>query len=258
MDILSCGPIHGFAQLDGRCVERTERAQHGSSGSAWPAPAWVRSRWMPAGRSTLGWSVAPSGSPRIAACRASSEVEHDQQQLPIFLGSEAASAKIHRASILGKPWRLDEQEWEFIHSHPAIGGRIVSAAPALAQTAALTHSTHERIDGHGYAEGLTGPNTPHGSRIIAVCDAFDALTSDQPYRQTIGVDAAIEQLNQHAGTQFDATIVKAFCQPIAPRLRRARLPTKPGMSRSTRTARSGGSSRTHRRSRSRPSLFRAG
>jgi diguanylate cyclase (GGDEF)-like protein len=119
------------------------------------------------------------------------------------------------ASILEKPGRLDEHEWEFIRSHPAIGGRIVSAAPALAHVAALIHSSHERIDGQGYPDRLAGPSIPLASRIIAVCDAFDAMTSDRPYRQTIGVDAALEQLNRHAGTQFDATIVEAFCKQIA-------------------------------------------
>ena len=119
------------------------------------------------------------------------------------------------ASILDKPGGLNEQEWEFIGSHPVIGGRIVSAAPALADTAELIHSSHERIDGQGYPDGLTGPSIPLGSRIIAVCDAFDAMTSDRPYRQTITADAALEQLNQHAGTQFDATIVNTFCKQIA-------------------------------------------
>jgi diguanylate cyclase (GGDEF)-like protein len=119
------------------------------------------------------------------------------------------------AAILDKPGRLDDQEWEFIRSHPVIGGRIVSAAPALADSAALIHSSHERIDGQGYPDGLTGPSIPLGSRIIAVCDAFIAMTSDRPYRQAMAVDAALGQLKQHAGTQFDATIVEAFCKQIA-------------------------------------------
>jgi HD-GYP domain-containing protein (c-di-GMP phosphodiesterase class II) len=82
-------------------------------------------------------------------------------------------------------------------------------------TAALIHSSHERIDGQGYPDGLTGPSIPLGSRIIAVCDAFIAMTSDRPYRQAMAVDTALGQLKQHAGTQFDATIVEAFCKQIA-------------------------------------------
>jgi HD-GYP domain-containing protein (c-di-GMP phosphodiesterase class II) len=121
------------------------------------------------------------------------------------------------ASILDKSGDLDDAEWEFIRSHPAIGGRIVTAAPALADSAALIHSSHERIDGQGYPDGLAGTSIPLGSRIIAVCDAFDAMTSDRSYRQAMPVDAALDELNRHAGTQFDATIVETFCQQIASR-----------------------------------------
>jgi HD-GYP domain-containing protein (c-di-GMP phosphodiesterase class II) len=64
---------------------------------------------------------------------------------------------------------------------------------------------------------VTGEISIVGSRIIAVCDAFDAMTSDRSYRQAISVDAALEQLNQHAGTQFDARIVEAFCKQMSPR-----------------------------------------
>jgi diguanylate cyclase (GGDEF)-like protein len=115
------------------------------------------------------------------------------------------------AAILDKPSPLNEREWEFMHRHPVIGARIVSAAPALADTAPLIHSSHERIDGLGYPDGLKGENIPIGSRIIAVCDAFEAMTSDRPYHRGIGTDEALEELKHHAGTQFDATIVEAFC-----------------------------------------------
>jgi HD-GYP domain-containing protein (c-di-GMP phosphodiesterase class II) len=96
--------------------------------------------------------------------------------------------------------------------HPLIGERIALAAPALATTAALIRSSHERVDGHGYPDGLAGADIPLGSRIIAVCDAFDAMTSDRPYRQAMSVDAALEELQRSAGTQFDPTIVEAFCR----------------------------------------------
>jgi diguanylate cyclase (GGDEF)-like protein len=124
------------------------------------------------------------------------------------------------AGILDKPGPLDDQEWKFIRSHPISGGRIVSAAPALASTAELIHSSHERIDGRGYPDGLTGSDIPLGARIIAVCDAFDAMTSDRSYRPAISVEAALSELKCHAGTQFDAAVVEAFCQQVAlhPRL----------------------------------------
>jgi HD-GYP domain-containing protein (c-di-GMP phosphodiesterase class II) len=115
------------------------------------------------------------------------------------------------AAILDKPGPLNEREWEFMRRHPAIGERIVLAAPALASTAAIIRSTHERIDGHGYPDGLAGQDIPLGSRIIAVCDAFDAMTSERPYRPAISVDAALEELRSNAGTQFDAAIVEQLC-----------------------------------------------
>jgi diguanylate cyclase (GGDEF)-like protein len=118
------------------------------------------------------------------------------------------------ASILDKPGPLDEREWEFLQRHPLIGERIVSAAPALADTATLIRSSHERVDGQGYPDGLAGQNIPLGSRIIAVCDAFHAMTSDRVYRRQISRDAALEELKRRAGTQFDTTVVDAFCKQM--------------------------------------------
>jgi diguanylate cyclase (GGDEF)-like protein len=115
------------------------------------------------------------------------------------------------AAILEKPEPLDDGEWEFMRRHPLIGERIALAAPALATTAALIRSSHERVDGHGYPDGLAGADIPLGSRIIAVCDAFDAMTSDRPYRHAMSVDAALDELNRSAGTQFDPAVVEAFC-----------------------------------------------
>jgi len=114
------------------------------------------------------------------------------------------------AAILDKPGPLDEREWEFMRRHPLIGDRIVMAAPALANTAPLIRSSHERVDGHGYPDELAGQDIPMGSRIIAVCDAFDAMTSERSYRHPMEVDVALAELERHAGTQFDASVVAAF------------------------------------------------
>jgi diguanylate cyclase (GGDEF)-like protein len=129
------------------------------------------------------------------------------------------------ASILDKPGPLDAHEWEFIHRHPLIGERIVLAAPALAATGPLIRSSHERIDGAGYPDGLAGDDIPLGSRIIAVCDAFDAMTSDRPYQPSISTDAALAELTRHAGSQFDAAVVQAFRREI--RLHRDDAPAGP-------------------------------
>ena len=117
--------------------------------------------------------------------------------------------------ILNKPGPLDDREWSFIRQHPLIGERIVLAAPALAHTAPLIRASHERYDGKGYPDGLRGSEIPLGARIIAVCDAFDAMTSDRLYRRSIGVATALEQLAAHAGSHFDGAIVEAFCAATA-------------------------------------------
>jgi diguanylate cyclase (GGDEF)-like protein len=112
-------------------------------------------------------------------------------------------------SILHKPGPLDASEWEMIRRHTTIGEAILNAAPVLSSVAALVRSTHERIDGAGYPDGLAGEAIPLGSRIIAVCDAFDAMTSDRSYHDAIPREAAIAELEKDAGTQFDRRVVAA-------------------------------------------------
>jgi diguanylate cyclase (GGDEF)-like protein len=116
--------------------------------------------------------------------------------------------------VLHKPGPLDEHEWAFVRQHTIVGERIVLAAPALAHTAALIRSSHERPDGTGYPDGLTDRDIPLGSKIITVCDAFDAMTSRRPYRQTISTRAALSELTRCAGTQFDPQVVDTFCDII--------------------------------------------
>jgi diguanylate cyclase (GGDEF)-like protein len=115
-------------------------------------------------------------------------------------------------SVLNKPGPLDEQEWAFIHRHTLVGERIVHAAPALAGTAPLIRSSHERLDGSGYPDGLRGEQIPLGARIIAVCDAYDAMTTDRSYRSAGTVDAAVKELRRCSGSQFDPGVVDALCK----------------------------------------------
>jgi len=113
-------------------------------------------------------------------------------------------------SLLNKPGKLTPGEWEYMHSHTLIGERILLAAPSLVQTAALVRSSHERVDGSGYPDGLSGDQIPIGARIIAVCDSFDAMTCTRPYSAAVSVGDALAELHRGAGTQFDPSIVEAF------------------------------------------------
>ncbi len=113
-------------------------------------------------------------------------------------------------AILAKPGPLDEDEWVFIRRHTLIGERIIAAAPALGRVAALVRSSHERWDGGGYPDRLAGEEIPLGARIVAVADAFDAMTNQRPYSLPRVPDAALEELRRCAGTQFDPAVVEAF------------------------------------------------
>jgi diguanylate cyclase (GGDEF)-like protein len=113
-------------------------------------------------------------------------------------------------SILAKPAPLDAEEWAFIRRHTLIGERIIVAAPSLAHTANLVRSSHERFDGTGYPDGLHGPDIPLGSRIITLCDAYDAMIAPRPYREAVSVPDALSELQACAGSQFDPDVVDAF------------------------------------------------
>ena len=112
--------------------------------------------------------------------------------------------------ILAKPGPLDEDEWRFMRTHTVIGQRVVGAAPSLALAAQIVRSTHERWDGTGYPDGLAGHDIPIGARVVFVCDAFDAMTSERPYQPARSVEAALAELRRCAGTQFDPQIVEAL------------------------------------------------
>jgi len=113
-------------------------------------------------------------------------------------------------AILNKPGPLDEPEWEFMRRHTVIGQSIAAAAPALNVVGELIRSSHERWDGAGYPDGLAGEEIPLGARIICLCDAFEAMTSDRAYRLARSSDEAMAELRRCSGTQFDPVIVAAF------------------------------------------------
>ncbi len=112
--------------------------------------------------------------------------------------------------ILLKPGGLTDEEYEEIKRHSDLGAAIVGAYEGMSGIATVIRHHHERWDGGGYPDGLVGATTPLGARIVAVADAFDAMTVDRVYRPAMPVQAAWEELRRHAGTQFDPEIVEAF------------------------------------------------
>jgi two-component system cell cycle response regulator len=122
-------------------------------------------------------------------------------------------------AILHKQGPLDEREWAFVRQHPLVGERILRASPAFRNVATIVRSTHERWDGGGYPDGLAGDEIPLASRIIAVCDAFTAMTSHRAYRLALTEHEAIAELERFAGTQFDPTVVSIAVSLVRDRLR---------------------------------------
>jgi diguanylate cyclase (GGDEF)-like protein len=131
-------------------------------------------------------------------------------------------------AILSKPGPLDAQEWEQMKCHTLIGERILAAAPAMSEAAALVRSSHERFDGHGYPDGLTANEIPIGARIIFACDALDAMTSDRSYRRGMPPAHALAELRRCSGTQFDPGVVEAVLRVHARRPPQAAQPAQLG------------------------------
>lgn len=113
-------------------------------------------------------------------------------------------------AILNKTGPLNDAEWQVMKMHPAIGGEIVASTEGLAHLAPAIRAEHERWDGVGYPDGLSGEEIPIASRIVLVCDAFHAMTSDRPYRKALGAEAALGELEKNVGSQFCPRTVEAF------------------------------------------------
>ena len=116
--------------------------------------------------------------------------------------------------ILTKPAGLTDPEYEAVKQHTVAGVRMLERIEEFAPVLPLIRSAHERWDGDGYPDGLAGDDIPFGARVICVCDAFDAMVSERPYRAARSVDEAIAEMVRCAGTQFDPVIVDALVAEI--------------------------------------------
>jgi diguanylate cyclase (GGDEF)-like protein len=127
-------------------------------------------------------------------------------------------------AILNKPAKLTDDEYEHMKRHSLLGYDIVQAADMEVEARWVRHH-HERFDGGGYPDGLVGEEIPLESRVILVADAFEAMTSDRPYRQAPGQSFAMIELGRHAGTQFDPAVVEALTRVLARAGELGRTPT---------------------------------
>ena len=112
-------------------------------------------------------------------------------------------------AVLKKPGKLTDEEWAEMRRHPELGARILDHAN-LRDISAWVLAHHERIDGRGYPHGLAGDVIPLEARILAVADAYEAMTADRAYRAALGHDVAQQELRDGSGTQFDPQVVEAF------------------------------------------------
>jgi putative nucleotidyltransferase with HDIG domain len=129
--------------------------------------------------------------------------------------------------ILRKTGELEGSEWTTMKRHPAYGARILAGIPFLSGAAEIVRHHHEHWDGSGYPDGLAGEEIPIGARMFALADAYDAMTSDRPYRAAMSVTKARDEIERCAGGQFDPTIAAAFLEIPPERLSAVRADSGP-------------------------------
>ena len=124
-------------------------------------------------------------------------------------------------SLLTKPAELTEDEWVEMRAHPTIGASLLGNVPMLDRIRPIVLAHHENFDGTGYPQGLKGNEIPLAAQIISVADAYDAMTSERPYRLALRPKQALRELRANAGTQFNPVVVEAFIQVVIEERRRA-------------------------------------
>ncbi len=118
-------------------------------------------------------------------------------------------------SILNKPAKLNEDEWETMKRHSAIGADILAKIAGFERVSEAVLAHHERFEGQGYPAGIAPTSIPIESRIVSVVDAYDAMTHDRPYHKAMSHDEAMKQLDLHSGTQFDPAVVEVMKAVLA-------------------------------------------
>ena len=117
--------------------------------------------------------------------------------------------------VLFKPGPLTEKEWMLMRRHPVTARDILAQVRGISRAIPTILHHHEHFDGSGYPQGLAGDDIPTASRILLVTDAFDAMTTDRPYRKAMPVETALAELHRNSGSQFDPTVVGSFVRVLA-------------------------------------------
>jgi putative nucleotidyltransferase with HDIG domain len=146
---------------------------------------------------------------RLARGMGRSEREVEEIEYAAFVHDIGKIGPQHQ-HILQKPGSLSHEEQRTLRAHPAAGAEIVARVRALRRASEIVRAHHERPDGQGYPFGLRSQDVPIGARILNVADAFDAMTSDRPYRRALPLEAALRELERGAGTQFDREVTNCL------------------------------------------------
>ena len=173
------------------------------------AEEWSLSRLVTSTRSL--WTIAPSRSWPVSAVTIAAELDWDDEALGLLhlAGMLHDVGKVAVPDgILRKPGPLTEVEFDEVRRHSTIGADLVARVEGLDPIVPWIRHSHEHFDGTGYPSGLRGEDIPLAARILLVADAFDAMTSDRPYRDALSHEEALRELEAHAGGQFDPRCVE--------------------------------------------------
>jgi diguanylate cyclase (GGDEF)-like protein len=228
------GASAGLVALDGEStkdalLERADRRLYTAKRGARAAAGTTSARSTVATQVAVDVLVAALRSHHAPTAQHSVDVSQLGARVAARVGASPAELELVRQAallhdlgmlaiapqILGKPGPLDEREWEIVRSHPDRGAEILLQAPDLGRLAAAVRASHERWDGRGYPSGLAGGEIPFAARVIAACDAFDAIVAERPYSPALPIDAALAELAECAGAQFDPVVVAALIAELS-------------------------------------------
>jgi putative nucleotidyltransferase with HDIG domain len=228
------GASAGLVELDGdstkdTLLEQADQRLYAAKRGARPAAGATSARSTVATQVAVDVLVAALASHHTATAEHSIDVSELSTRVAARLGASPAELEFVRQAallhdlgmlaispqILSKPGPLDEREWEIVRSHPDRGAEILMQAPGLGRLAAAVRASHERWDSRGYPSGLAGGEIPFAARVVAACDAFDAMVAERPYSPALSIDAALAELAECAGAQFDPAVVAALIAELS-------------------------------------------